>query len=169
MSELLTEQDVLDKLGIENFRFLRKEHAMALASALPDMAPDVAVKVVEQFPEYANAMQSLFSEYKEVILSIEHSVEKNETAVFAQLDRHMGVLENLIDKCEDNTELRIECLKQMQEIDNMCERLNDKKHIHAETVVKYISTALTIAGFLLAGTLGVKSISTTNDQPPKST
>ena len=47
-----TDVDVKKALGIESFRNLSKENVMRFAAMMPDMDKEVALKVVEQFPEF---------------------------------------------------------------------------------------------------------------------
>ena len=48
MANQLTEQQVLNKLGIPDFRHLSKNNVMQFASILNEMDPAVAVKALEQ-------------------------------------------------------------------------------------------------------------------------
>ena len=49
MANQLTEQQVLNKLGIPDFRHLSKNNVMQFASILNEMDPAVAVKALEQW------------------------------------------------------------------------------------------------------------------------
>ncbi|WP_156951394.1 hypothetical protein [Lacrimispora aerotolerans] len=46
MSETITEQKVLNKLDIPDFRHMTKDKVMGFASMLPDMDPEVAKKAL---------------------------------------------------------------------------------------------------------------------------
>ena len=59
MSRPLTEQQVLKKLKIEDFRHLTKDKVIAMASMLDKMDPEVAKKALEQFPDFANTMKEV--------------------------------------------------------------------------------------------------------------
>ena len=54
MKRTLTETQVLNKIGKPDFRHITKEDVVSLVSMLPQMDVEVAKKVIEQFPEYAN-------------------------------------------------------------------------------------------------------------------
>lgn len=47
-----TELDVKQALGIDSFRNLSKAKVMQFAAMMPDMDKEVALKIVEQFPEF---------------------------------------------------------------------------------------------------------------------
>ena len=49
-----TEQQVLKKLDIPDFRHLTKEKVIAFATMVPKMNPEVAKKALEQFPNFAS-------------------------------------------------------------------------------------------------------------------
>ena len=61
MSKTLTEQKVLKKLGIPDFRHMTKDKVVRFASMLPKMNPEVAKKALEQFPEFAASTKEIVS------------------------------------------------------------------------------------------------------------
>ena len=61
---MLTEQKVLKKLGIEDFRYLTKDKVVKMANMLDKMNPEVAKKAIEQFPNFSNTMKEILAEYK---------------------------------------------------------------------------------------------------------
>ncbi|MFI3255003.1 MAG: hypothetical protein R3Y63_11825 [Eubacteriales bacterium] len=74
MSNLLTEGQVLNILGIKDFRSMSKDKLMQFASNIHRMDPEVAKKAIEQFPNFANLALESLKEYK---LTAEHMVEAN--------------------------------------------------------------------------------------------
>ena len=54
MARPYTEQQVLKKLDIPDFRHLTKEKVIAFATMVPKMNPEVAKKALEQFPNFAS-------------------------------------------------------------------------------------------------------------------
>ena len=67
MDRSLTEQKVLKKLGIPDFRHVTKEKVMDFASLLDRMDPQVAMKAIQQFPDFAKTTLSALEEYKSVM------------------------------------------------------------------------------------------------------
>ena len=67
MSRTLTEQKVLKKLGIPDFRHMTKDKVMKFASMLHKMDREVAIKALEQFPEFANATTEIVAYFKEIV------------------------------------------------------------------------------------------------------
>ena len=67
MARTLTEQKVLKKLGIPDFRHITKDKIVQFASMLPRMDPEVAKKALEQFPEFAKSAKEIVSYYKDIV------------------------------------------------------------------------------------------------------
>lgn len=67
LSKTLTEQKVLKKLGIPDFRHMTKDKVVSFATMLPKMNPDVAKKALEQFPEFAASTKEIISYFKDTI------------------------------------------------------------------------------------------------------
>ena len=67
MSRTLSEQKVLKKLDIPDFRHLTKDKIIAFASLLPQMDTEVAKKALEQFPNFASTSLEVMREYKSIL------------------------------------------------------------------------------------------------------
>ena len=52
MQRTISEQQVLQRLGIQDFRHMTKDKIMRFATMLPYMDPEVAKKALEQFPAF---------------------------------------------------------------------------------------------------------------------
>ena len=52
MKRTISEQKVLKKLGISDFRHMTKDKIVTFASMLPYMDPEVAKKALDQFPSF---------------------------------------------------------------------------------------------------------------------
>lgn len=67
MKRTLTEQKVLKKLGISDFRHMTKDKIVKFASMLPYMDPEVAKKALDQFPAFKELVSQLVVEYKAIV------------------------------------------------------------------------------------------------------
>lgn len=67
MNRLLTEQKVLKKLGIEDFRHLTKYKVITMASMLDKMDPELAKKALEQFPHFSNTVKEILTRNKDTL------------------------------------------------------------------------------------------------------
>ena len=92
MSRSLTEKKVLKKLGITDFRHITKDKVIEIATMLPQMDPEVAKKVLEQLPDYANNIKDIVTIFKDEIGNILASNDKSAENVYAA---YMLILEKL--------------------------------------------------------------------------
>ena len=83
MKRNLTEEQVLKKLNIEDFRHLTKDKVISMATMLDKMDPEVAKKALEQFPEFASTMRQILSEYKR---SLDEGLKQNAEGVKSYYD-----------------------------------------------------------------------------------
>lgn len=88
----LTEEQVLKRLNIKDFRHLSKDKVMKFASMLPYIDPEVAKKALDQFPEYAKSVTEMVKSYQGVI---EKSFEKNENSQNAYYNACNQIIEEL--------------------------------------------------------------------------
>ena len=67
MQRTISEQRVLQRLGIQDFRHMTKDKIMSFATMLPYMDPEVAKKALEQFPSFKELVGQLVIEYKNIV------------------------------------------------------------------------------------------------------
>lgn len=92
MSRLLTEQKVLKKLDIADFRHLTKDKVITMASMLDKMDPEVAKKALEQFPEFSNTAKEMLAGYKD---TLDKGVESNKESVQSYYESCKMIIESL--------------------------------------------------------------------------
>ena len=56
---LVSVEEVKNALNIESFRNLSKDKVMEFVSLIPNIDKDLAIKIVEQFPSYADYSQNI--------------------------------------------------------------------------------------------------------------
>ena len=156
MNRTLSEQKVLTKLDIPDFRHLTKDKVIAFASLLPQMDTEVAKKALEQFPNFASTSLEVMKEYKSIL---ENAIASNSETTKASIDMYNQVMVSLQKMADDDNltfDERVYILEQMKEI----AILVDKKDTESKnTTLKIISIAGTVALGLVAAlsaTLGSK-------------
>ena len=157
MSRPLTEQQVLKKLKIEDFRHLTKDKVIAMASMLDKMDPEVAKKALEQFPDFANTMKEVLIQYKE---NLDTLLKENGDSVRAYYDSCDAILSSL-QKELDREELSFDERKYI--IDKMLE-VNQMKGMKDTENKKFLATlamcgvaAVTVVAGTLAAVLGANT------------
>ena len=154
MARLLTEEKVLKKLKIKDFRHLTKDKIITMASMLDKMDPEVAKKALEQFPHFADVTKEMLIEYKDIL---DKGLESNRESVQAYYDSCstiIGALEKLLDRENLSPEERRYIIEKMVEMsDKIGEKdSQNKKFILAISGVGVAALAGVTA--VLASTLG---------------
>lgn len=98
MKRALTEQKVLKKLGIPDFRHLTKDKVLVMASMLDKMDPEVAKKALDQFPDFAHTTKDLLANVKEVL---DKSLEENGASVHSYYDACNSIIQSLQNQLEN--------------------------------------------------------------------
>lgn len=92
MIKPLSEQKVLKRLEIIDFRHLTKDKVITMASMLDKIDPEVAKKALEQFPEFASTVKEIVSEYKD---TLDKSLEANKESTKSYYDLCNSLIETL--------------------------------------------------------------------------
>ena len=98
MKRALSEQLVLKKLCIPDFRHMSKDKIIQFASMLPKMDPEVAKKAFEQFPEFAKTTTEIVSYYKEIV---NKSFDENTASVNSFYTMCDSIIETLQEQLKD--------------------------------------------------------------------
>ena len=98
MSKLMTEEKVLKKLGIDDFRHITKNKVIKMASMLDRVDPEVAKKAIEQFPDFSNTAKEILKEYKE---SLDKSLDLNADSVKSYYDACNSIISSLQKEVEN--------------------------------------------------------------------
>lgn len=163
MRRLLTEQKVLRKLGIEDFRHLTKDKVITMASMLDKMGPEVAKKALEQFPEFSNTAKEMLIEYKD---TLDKGLESNRESVQSYYDSCKSIIEVLQKQLDDDNlsfEEKKYIIDKMLEISKMIGEKDseNKKFIATMAVVSTVAVGIVTA--VLASALGGNTKIETND------
>lgn len=82
MKRTLTEQKVLDRLDIPDWRHITKDKVIDLAAMLPKMDPEVAKSALAQFPEFAKTSLELAHDYKTIFMQILEDCSGHDHAMY---------------------------------------------------------------------------------------
>lgn len=154
MNRSLTEQKVLKKLGIEDFRHLTKDKAIMMVSMLDRMEPEVAKKAIEQFPHFSDTMKELLLDYKQ---TLDKALDENAESVnsfYESCNATIMSLQKLLEKDNLEFEERKYIIDKMMEINKMkgAKDTENKKFITSMALIGAVTIG-TIAS-ILSSTLG---------------
>lgn len=145
---MMSEEKVLKKLDIVDFRHLTKDKVIKMASMLDKMDPEVAKKALEQFPEFANTTKEMLKDYKE---SLDKGLESNNESVAKVYDSYNAIIAALQKELE-NEELTFEQKKCIiEQMKDVAEKV-DKKDSENK---KFIAGMATLATVVVGGTIAV--------------
>lgn len=161
MNKLLTEQKVLKKLGIEDFRHLTKAKVITLASMIDKMDPEVAKKALEQFPEFAKTISEMLKEYKQIL---DKALDSNSESMKSYYDICNSIIESLKEELKDQElsfEERKYIIEQMKDVANMVgEKDTENKRFLASLSIIGGVVVAAIAGAVAAALGGKTSLET---------
>lgn len=163
MNKSLTEQRVLKKLNIEDFRHLTKDKVIAMASMLDKMNPEVAKKALEQFPEFAATIKEMLNEYKNVL---DKGLETNKESVQIYYDSCNFMIVSLQKQLEDESlsfEDRKYIIDKMLEITRMIGEKDSENKRFIATLAVLGATATCVATAILSSVLGGNTQIEAND------
>ena len=154
MSKPLTEQKVLKKLGIEDFRHLTKDKVITMASMLDKMSPEVAKKAIEQFPNFFNTMKEILHDYKE---SLDKAQETNADSVksfYDSCDMIISSLQKELEKNDLNFEEKKFIIDKMMEVNRMKGEKDSENKKFIATMALFGMAATAIVAGVLSSALG---------------
>lgn len=145
MKRTLSEQKVLKKLGIPDFRHLSKDNVVKLATLLPKMDPEVAKKSLEQFPNFEETSLGLVQEYGRSFEILTATNKDSGDHAFASFERTKNILEKELERGENLTfEQRAHIVDQILKVDEMIAEL------HKDTVRGNVLGYFAIGGTIIA-------------------
>jgi hypothetical protein len=164
MSRTLTEQKVLKKLDIEDFRHLTKDKVITMASMLDRMEPEVAKKALEQFPEFAKTAKEMLGDYKD---TLDKGLESNKESVKSYYDSCNTIILSL-QKQLDNPNLSFDerkyIIDKMLEISKMMGEKDTENKKFIVTMAATATLAIGVVTAVLASVLGGNTEIDVNDK-----
>lgn len=171
MGRSLTEQKVLKKLGIPDFRHMTKDKIVAFATMLPKMDPEVAKKALEQFPEFAKTATEIVSYYKEMIEKGFDYNDKSINSFYLTCDAIIATLNEQLKDGNLSFEEKQIVIDKMIELAKMkADKDSENKHFISDVVGKVtlglVGVVATVATVLGVQTQMGKIESDENDNDP---
>ena len=155
MKRTLTEQKVLDRLDISDWRHLTKDKVIDLATMLPKMDPEVAKSALAQFPEFSKTSLELVHDYKEIFLRVLDDCSDDNRAMYDIYNRMLDNLDEILHRDGLSFEQEMDVMEQMRKIsDAAAQFTKEDKQFKAAIATLAMIGVITIGGFL-ASSLGV--------------
>ena len=163
MNRPYTEEKVLKKLDIPDFRYITKDKVMALATMIPKMDSEVAKKAIEQFPNFSSTSLQIMKEYKDIL---EQAIQENKEGTQILYDMYNHVM-NCYEKVliEDNPTFdeKMCILVRMKEIADEMQKIENEKENARLKIVGIASGVVTTIVAVLGAAIGVNMASKQNN------
>ena len=147
MQKTISEQRVLQRLGIQDFRHMTKDKIMRFATMLPYMDPEVAKKALEQFPAFKDLAGQLVVEYKNIVADTLTDNSESQKAFYQTCN---SILDRLKQELQNDT-LSVEeraCIEdRMLKVASMiAEKDSENK--------RFLLKVIAVVGFFATGIIG---------------
>ena len=147
MQRTISEQRVLQRLGIQDFRHMTKDKIMRFATMLPYMDPEVAKKALEQFPAFKDLAGQLVVEYKNIVADTLTDNSESQKAFYQTCN---AILDSLKQELQNDTLLVEEraCIEdRMLKVASMiAEKDSENK--------RFLLKVIAVVGFFATGIIG---------------
>lgn len=151
-----TEKQVLEIFGKCDFRHISKDDVVGYVSMIQNLEPEVAKRVIEQYPELVKLIYETLSDYKETAEKVIDSDDKSTEQCYGIYDKVLSDLGKCLDKDDISVEERREIREQEMEIARMAEKAHIRKNDFNWKIMSAASfVAITVVG-IGAGVLGGK-------------
>lgn len=161
MSYTMTEKAVLDKLGISSFRELSKENVIEFATMIPFMDKEVALKTIEQIPNFANLCVTGLTDLKDIGVESLKSNSKELEMFKETCDREISILESILEEempISDKLQILDKIADVKYELSAQIEKSQQFKLNIFHTTVKAVTGVVVV----VAGVLGLKGTAKKN-------
>ncbi|VTT23404.1 hypothetical protein [Streptococcus gordonii] len=145
---LVSVEEVKNALNIESFRNLSQDKVMEFVSLIPNMDKDLAIKIVEQFPCYADYSQNIV---KQLNMLCEKALELNDNSQTEAIEAYRKVLDELsvlLQKEETSVDERKYITEKMIEVAHKIATKDTENKEFLEKIIKY-------GGYVALGALAI--------------
>ena len=152
MSRTLTENQVLKKLNIPDFRHLSKDNIMSFVSMIDKMDPEVAKKALEQFPDFAKVSIDGLTNLKNTVLKSMDDDKESANRFYDMCDTVIDAIKLAMSDGEVTFEEKKYCIDKMQEIVKMAsEKDSEGKKFKWSLVANFaLSAVIVVAATVVA-------------------
>lgn len=155
-NKLMTEEEVKKELGVQDFRSITKDKLMQFVSIIPKLDRELAIKIIEQFPSYADMATSMVGN---LIDLCNNALENSKITEKEAIEAYKYCLETIrseIESEELTPEEKEKYNRQMIDVADKISEIDVRNKKWLESVIKYGSSVLGVTLVVGAAILGVK-------------
>lgn len=159
MGRKLTEQQVLDMLGIDDFRHMSKENVIKVASMIPRMEKEVAIKLIEQSPKLMETINSIYSDYKTQVSDLFFSEKELSEKYMTILENEIEMIGAALNNPDISSDDKLELIKTLSKLSDDLKEENKDHKTFTLNALKMVSQAAAFAIGAVALTFGAVRLS----------
>ena len=154
---ILTEEEVKKQLGIVDFRTITKEKIMQFVSLIPKLDKELAIKIIEQFPNYVSMATSMVTN---LIDMCNNALSNSKNTEKEAIEAYKYVLETIRIEIENGgftIEEKEKYNNQMIEVADKISEIDARNKKWLENVIKFGSSVACVTLIVGAAIFGVNS------------
>lgn len=124
----MTEEDVLKKLEIPDWRHMSKDKIMKFTSTLRYMDPEVAMETLKKFPDYANMCGDVLKNMEKAMDDVLGHASETSKEIIQACKSQMEILQVELQKDNLTVEEKLSINKEIMNILDKMESIKDKDH-----------------------------------------
>ena len=163
MKQYLTEQEILEKLDIPDWRHMSKNKITAFISSLPYMEQEVAIAAIEQFPNFVDLGKAIVTALTDSYNAAIDHIAKSHQHELDNQKRAIDALDNLLNQPNTSDAVRIEAIHAIVNISNTIAERSDRYERNIYKIQKAFICGCGAVAVLAAGVIGYNIISQNND------
>jgi hypothetical protein len=152
---MVTENEVKKALAVDSFRNVSKDKIMEFVSAIPNMDKDVAIKIIEQFPDYTESAINMLAQLNTMC---NNAMKENGESQKEAIEAYKKILDDLgelLKKDKITSEERVQITEQMITVADRISAKDTENKDFLNGIIKYGIPIIGGALLLGAAILGV--------------
>lgn len=148
--QLKSEIEVLDEIGAKDFRSIKKDQIIEFASSIHQMPKEVAIKCIEQFPEFRKNANEMLTTLRGIFKDVTDSNKSLASEEIAACNKILDHLGQELHKPFISAKLKKYIIEQMVEVAHI---IDDARKSHTNLMNK-IAHCAAICGVAIVGVAG---------------
>lgn len=148
--QLKSEIEVLDEIGAKDFRSITKDQIIEFASSIHRMPKEVAIKCIEQFPEFRKNANEILTTLKGIFKDVTDSNKSLASEEISACNKILDHLGQELHKPFVSSKLKKHITEQMVEVAHI---IDDARKSHTNLMNKIVQCA-TVCGLALVSVAG---------------
>lgn len=153
---LLSREDVLERIGATDFRSIKQDQLIRFVSSIPEMDKELAIKCIEQFPEFNNHSKEIITQLTALCDNILKEQKDSHNDVIVSYKLILDDLHKMLDQPDISQSERELIIEKMVYV---ADKISDEHHTNSQFLQNVIRIAGGVGALSItlgAAILGVK-------------